>query len=122
MQAQILNLLMDLREKMGLSFVFISHNIKVVKIISDRILVMHSGIIVEIGAKNDICSRPKHPYTQVLMTPFLNKPSNFQKQRSDRKKCVFIDHCCRKSSVCAQDMPLLQEIDKDHWVACFNPL
>lgn len=75
-QAQVLNILMDLREKLHLTYLFISHNLAVVRYISDRTAVMQKGKIVEIGASDDILSHPRDPYTQELIAavPMIGKP------------------------------------------------
>jgi ABC-type oligopeptide transport system ATPase subunit len=66
-QAQIVNLLEDLQDELGLAYVFVAHDIGVVRHVSDRIAVMHDGKIVEQGSADSVCERPKHPYTKTLL-------------------------------------------------------
>ena len=122
LQAQILNLLMDLKEKNNLTLIFISHNLKIIKIISDRIMVMHSGIIVEIGPRDDIVHAPAHPYTRLLMDITQGKKEHAQDPYVEEKRCKYFSRCRFRQKKCQECEPKITEISKDHWVACFNPL
>lgn len=128
-RAQVLNLMMDLQQEMGLSYVFISHDLSVVEHIADEVMVMYLGRCVEQGDTQSIFSDPKHPYTQALLsaTPRLN-PS----QRRERiklsgelpsplnppKGCAFHTRCRLAIERCHQEQPPLQELAQRK-IACF---
>lgn len=127
-QAQILNLFMDLQEKFGISYVFISHNLAVVERIADDVMVMYLGRIVEIGEKKKIFEQPLHPYTQVLMSA---TPALYAKQRRARiivngeppspldppPGCTFHRRCPYAIERCRVEEPILREVAK-RWVRC----
>ncbi|SDZ73601.1 dipeptide transport system ATP-binding protein [Desulfuromusa kysingii] len=121
-QAQVLNLLKDLQQEMTLAFVFIAHDLSVVRYIADKIMVMYLGQIAEYGQSEQIFSRPRHPYTQALLasTPHL-KVQN-RKQRvilsgelpsplSPPSGCVFHTRCPFATSQCAEQVPEIVEFD-----------
>lgn len=133
-QSQILNLLAQLREEFDLTMIFISHDLSVVKHISDRIAVMYLGKIVEMGEARDICERPLHPYTQALMSAVpIPDP---EKERNRRQivlagdppspinpppGCCFHPRCPIATDACARSMPdLLRKSQHDRFVACFR--
>jgi oligopeptide/dipeptide ABC transporter ATP-binding protein len=127
-QAQILNLLMDLRDQLGLTYLFISHDLRVVKHISDRIAVMYLGKIVEMANGEDLFRRPLHPYTQLLLTtiptlyPF-KKGEKVSMQEEHRylpsyQGCLFQPRCPHSMDQCQREEPLLLDEGKDHFVAC----
>lgn len=120
-QAQIINLLMDLKEESGMSIIFISHNLKLVKIISDRILVLCSGIIVESGPAGVLMESPRHPYTQALFKDEAVAKNNTELVFK-KKACPYYFQCRRSIEVCAKEVPPSRAVDKNHFVACFNPL
>jgi len=127
-QAQILNLLVDLRDQLGLTYLFISHDLRIVKHISDRIAVMYMGKIVEIANGEDLFQRPLHPYTQVLLKAipkldlYQKREETFLKEDhlfspSDRG-CLFQPRCPHPRERCQTEEPLLFDEGEDHLVAC----
>lgn len=127
-QAQIINLLMDLQEKFNLSYLFISHDLSVVKHISSHIAVMYAGEIVEQGKTDDIFTEPLHPYTQKLLSAI---PSIYGKKRKriieneeiineTTDGCPFYDRCPKRTSLCKESKPKFQTINDNHKVKCFN--
>ncbi len=128
-QAQILNLLMDLQEEMGLTYMFISHNLSVVKHISNEILVMYLGKCVEKATPDQIFENPKHPYTQALLSAI---PVASLKYKRDRKLitgevtspinppvgCRFASRCSFATPECSSRNFELKTIDVGHSVAC----
>ena len=128
-QSQILNLMMDLQEKMGLSYLFISHDLSVVKHISHRIGVMYLGSMVELANKKDLYLDPIHPYTRALLSaipvpdPQKKKemmaiigeiPSNVDTPAG----CKFHTRCPHAKDVCRHDEPVYREVKPEHYVAC----
>lgn len=126
-EAQILNLLQDLRERLALTYVFISHDLNVVRYVSDRVLVMYLGKVVEIGPVRDIYEAPRHPYTQALLA---SRPSMDPRRRREQAPlsgdppspidppsgCRFRTRCAIADEVCARVEPRLG--DGPHPVAC----
>ena len=128
-QAQIINLLMSLQEKLKLSFLFISHDIAVVRYISHRIAVMYLGQIVEIGRSDDICDRPAHPYTQLLLSsvPDISDSStasppsvsgDVPSPLAPTSGCRFLKRCTSAKDLCATTPPVLVETGEGHLVSC----
>jgi oligopeptide/dipeptide ABC transporter ATP-binding protein len=129
-QAQILNLLIDLRKEFGLTYLFIAHNLDVVRYISDRIAVMYLGSIVEIGETKDVYSQPLHPYTKALISAAPIPDPDFD--RSNRiilhgdlpspanppSGCRFHTRCFMAQPNCVTDVPPLREIEPGHKSAC----
>jgi oligopeptide transport system ATP-binding protein len=129
-QAQIIDLINDLKKKRDMSVIFITHDLGVVAGISDHVLVMYSGKIMESGKTDDIYYHPVHPYTRALLksTPsveHLNKelyvipgfpPDNFE----EIKGCVFAPRCEYAQDKCATAIPGLEEITKGHYSACLR--
>jgi peptide/nickel transport system ATP-binding protein len=128
-QAQILNLLKTLQRKMNLTYLFISHNLSVVKHISNRVAVMYLGKIVEIADKQDIFITPLHPYTQALLSAVPVIRIDVEKKRivlegevpspiNPPPQCRFLGRCqCRRPG-CEQGEPELREVSGGHYVAC----
>jgi peptide/nickel transport system ATP-binding protein len=128
-EAQILNLLADLRRDLDLTYLFISHDLNVVRHISDRVVVMYLGRIVEVGETGAIFRRPRHPYTQALLrampsmdpdrrtatSPLTGDPPNPINPPSG---CRFRTRCAFAEAVCARVEPTLDTIGSDHDVAC----
>jgi peptide/nickel transport system ATP-binding protein len=133
-QAQVLNLLIDLKKEEELTYLFISHDLNVVHYMSDRVLVMYLGKIVEIGTVDRIFSHTAHPYTKALFKaqPTMN-PSLRQTQAPIigdppspihlPKGCSFKSRCAFATSLCEEE-PQLKKIDQitDHWVSCHHQL
>ncbi len=128
-QAQILNLLADLQDKLGLTYLFISHNLSVVKHISDRIAVMYLGKIVEITDYKSIFSDPQHPYTKALLSAIPIAKYGLKRERiilpgdvpspiNPPKGCVFCGRCAYKMPICEELRPELEDRGNDHFVAC----
>lgn len=130
-QSQILNLLKELQEQLGLTYIFISHDLSVVEHISDRVAVMYLGRIVESGSRDDIFQRPKHPYTQALMSSIPS--SDPKKKMLDRRVmlegdvpspknppsgCTFHTRCPYKTDACARVVPESVQVSPGHSVAC----
>jgi peptide/nickel transport system ATP-binding protein len=130
-QAQILNLFLDLRREFGLTTIFISHDLSVVRHVSDRVAVMYLGRIVEIADANSLYSMPQHPYTQGLLgsVPKLSLDGNigvtFQPIRGELPSplsppsgCAFHPRCARATELCRGERPRLEASGKNGLVAC----
>jgi oligopeptide/dipeptide ABC transporter ATP-binding protein len=128
-QAQIINLLIDLQDEFNLSYIIISHDLAVVEYICDRIAVMYLGKIVEMSAYRDIYISPRHPYTQALLSavpvPDLNAKSDRVILGGDVPSpinppsgCRFHPRCPKCMDICPQEEPQLKNLGEDHWVAC----
>jgi oligopeptide transport system ATP-binding protein len=130
-QAQILNLLLKLQKDMHLTYLFISHDLSIVKHICDRVGVMYLGAMMEIASNHDIYDKPLHPYTQALLSaiPIPDPDIEDKKQRiklegevpspiNPPEGCKFNKRCPQAMAVCAKETPVLKEIEKNHFVAC----
>ena len=130
-QAQILNLLGDLKDQFGLTLIFISHNLSVVRHVSDRILVLYLGRIVELADGDDIYNDPKHPYTRALLTAVpLPDPKAARTRSIDGlageipspinppSGCTFRTRCRHAQDICAQKRPPLETLENGRLVAC----
>jgi oligopeptide/dipeptide ABC transporter ATP-binding protein len=129
-QAQIINLMMDLREKLEIAFLFISHDMSIVEYFCDRVAVMYLGKIVEIASIEEIYKRPGHPYTEALINAVPGMESGQKKQKlkvrgdipdpsNPPQGCSFHTRCPLKEKQCEEMEPTLKEIAPDHYVACF---
>ncbi|MGG5573285.1 murein tripeptide/oligopeptide ABC transporter ATP binding protein OppF [Vibrio diazotrophicus] len=131
-QAQVVNLLQELQRELGLSLVFIAHDLSVVKHISDRVLVMYLGNAVELGESEALFANPKHPYTKALMSavpipdPKLERAKTIQMLEGDLPSpinppsgCVFRTRCPQATEICAQTKPQIQGSDT-HAVSCLH--
>lgn len=132
-QAQILNLLADLKAEFGLTMLFIAHDLAVVKNVSDRVAVMYLGKLVEITGADELYQSPAHPYTEALMAsipePDPEHVSDHQALKGELPSplsppsgCRFRTRCPYAEERCAQEEPLLREIAPGHRVACHFPL
>ena len=128
-QAQVLNLLMDLQEEMNLAFLFIAHDLSVVRYIADDVMVMYLGKVAEYGQTEKIFEQPRHPYTQALLASTPHLKAQNRKQRvilsgelpsplSPPSGCVFHTRCPYVNERCATEIPLLLDLDGNRKVAC----
>jgi oligopeptide/dipeptide ABC transporter ATP-binding protein len=124
-QAQILNLMQDLKREFNLTLLFISHDLEVVRHMSDRIAVMYRGKIVEIGNVRDIFADARHPYTKILISPasieehlILDGDSDMKNASDYPSGCVFYPKCSFASEICRKKEPERVEIRKEHRVLC----
>ncbi len=130
-QAQIINLLEELQGEFGLTYLFIAHDLSVVRHISDRVAVMYVGKIVELADRNTLYRRPLHPYTKALLSavPVPDPEVEARRQRviltgdvpspvNPPKGCRFHPRCRYARENCSVDEPEFQEVEKDHWVSC----
>lgn len=128
-QAQILNLLKNLQKEMGLTYLFIAHNLSVVKHVSDRIAVMYLGKIVELSDYKSIFSDPLHPYTQALLSAIPIPKVDVKRERiilegdvpspiNPPEGCRFSGRCRYCKDICMQKTPELREIESGRFVAC----
>jgi len=130
-QAQVLNLLMDLQDKLNLTYIFITHDLSVVKHISDEIMVMYLGQCVEFGKTQDIFKKPLHPYTQALLDALLipSIETHYKEMQLIRGEvsnpvdpkpgCRFAPRCSKACEKCTCMTPPLVEIEDGHKVACW---
>ncbi len=133
-QAQVVNLMGDLKAQLGLTYLMISHDLSMVRYISDRVAVMYLGKIVELGSRDAVFDRPLHPYTRALMSavPVANPKLERQRRRvilegdvpspvNPPKGCNFCTRCPRVMNICREVEPTWQNVGgggKEHWVAC----
>ena len=128
-QAQIINLLKELQRSMNLTYLFISHDLSVVKFISDKVGVMYLGKMMEFGAKKDIFDNPMHPYTQALFSAIPNPDPDVKMKRihlagdipspaNPPSGCRFHTRCPKATEECAKCAPEYREVEPGHFVAC----
>jgi oligopeptide/dipeptide ABC transporter ATP-binding protein len=130
-QAQIINLMEDLQEEFNLTYIFISHDLSVVRHIADRVGVMYLGNMVELAYKEDIYTEPLHPYTKALLSavPTIRKEGITKRERivlegdlpspaNPPKGCVFHTRCPARMDICSSVIPTYKEIGTGHHVAC----
>src|SRR5699024_5738811 len=128
-QAQVLNLLHDLQQKFNLTYLFISHDLSVVEMISDRIAVMYLGYVVELAPKTVLYKNPAHPYTQALLSAVPIPDPGHQQERiilegdipstiNLPKGCPFAARCKQCRPECLETKPIQTEIEPGHFVSC----
>ena len=132
-QAQIVNLLKDLQKKLQLSLIFIAHDLSVVRHVSDRVLVMYLGKIMEVADRDSIYLKPRHPYTRALIESVPIPDPVKERARARRSLegdipsplnpptgCVFHTRCPHATDQCRQEVPLLETLDDGNQVACLR--
>jgi oligopeptide/dipeptide ABC transporter ATP-binding protein len=128
-QAQVLNLLEDLQQEFGLTYLFIAHDLSIVEHISDRVAVMYLGTVVELASAEELYANPAHPYTDALLSAVPRTDPDHVSQRiilpgdvpspaDPPPGCKFHPRCRYAQEVCKVEVPLWREIFNDHWVAC----
>lgn len=128
-QAQVLNLIQDLQEKYGLTYLFITHNLSVVKHISNKIAVMYLGKIVEYGDKKSFFDKPLHPYSQALISAIPETNRSLRRERillkgdipspvNPPEGCRFHTRCPFAMDICKTHEPIFTEIENNHFTAC----
>lgn len=131
-QAQVINLLMDLQKEMGMAYIFISHDLSVIKHISDRVAVMYLGHLVEIADKKDIYVHPMHPYTVALLSAIPVPDRKHKKEKivlegdlpspaNPPSGCVFHTRCYKAQDICKTEVPELKDCGNGHCCACHFP-
>jgi peptide/nickel transport system ATP-binding protein len=129
LRTTLIDLMLDLRKELGLTYLFITHDLAVAKYISDRIAIMYLGKIIELGEKGEIFSNPLHPYTQALLSA-IPVPDPERKRKTIELKgevpsainippgCRFHPRCPKAFSKCPLEEPVLLDIEREHFVAC----
>ena len=128
-QAQVINLLSDLRDELDLTMLFIAHDLAVVEHICDRVAVMYLGRIMEIATSDTLYESPNHPYTEALLSAVLVPEPGKKRDRTvlsgdipspidPPSGCVFRTRCPRAEAICAQEVPKLKQVGPDHFSAC----
>ena len=129
-QSQVLNILKDLQEEFGLTYLFIAHNLSVVEHVSDRVAVMYLGKMVELTTRDELFKNPLHPYTKALMSAIPVPNPRLKRQRiilkgdvpsplNPPKGCRFHPRCPVAVERCSQEEPAFKEVAPEHWVACW---
>ncbi len=128
-RSQVINLMKDLQKEHKLTYLFISHDLSVIKYVSDRVIVMYLGKIVESAPKKNLFDEPLHPYTRALMSAIPIPNPNIKKERIILKGdvpspinppsgCRFHTRCYMAVEECSKIEPQLREVKPDHYVAC----
>ena len=130
-RAQVLNLMMDLQDELGLSYVFISHDLSVVEHIADEVMVMYLGRCVEKGTTEQNFSNPQHPYTKALLSATPRLSPNLRRERikltgelpspiNPPKGCTFNPRCWKATEKCRENQPYLEQYTDGKLIACFH--
>lgn len=130
-QSQVLNLLSDIKKEMDITYLFISHNMSVVRYISDRVGVMYLGHLVELAPTEELYKNPLHPYTKALLSAVPEANPHVKREQillegdipsplNLPSGCIFHNRCPYAKAVCEDAMPVLQEVSPGHFVACFE--
>ncbi len=125
-QAQVINLLIDLREEMNLSYIFVAHDLSVVKHISDRIIVMYLGRLVEMAKTEDLFNHPRHPYTEALLSAIPEPDPTVKKNRivltgdvpspiNPPSGCHFHPRCPKRKDICSKEEPAVRSVGEHHF-------
>jgi oligopeptide/dipeptide ABC transporter ATP-binding protein len=128
-QAQVLNLLQEIKEKLGLTLIFIAHDLSVVEHVCDRIAVMYVGKVVELAEAEEVLKHPKHPYTEALVSAVPPADPDIHLDRialrgevpspaNPPSGCVFHPRCRYAQEICSQQVPPLVEVEPDHYASC----
>ena len=131
-QAQVINLLVDLQKEMGMAYIFISHDLSVIKHISDRVVVMYLGHVVEISDKEALYDHPMHPYTVALLSAIPVPDRKHKKEKivlegdlpspaNPPSGCVFHTRCYKAQEICKTQVPELRDCGNGHCCACHFP-
>ena len=133
-QAQILNLLMDLQDEMGLTYIFVTHDLSVVKHIADNIMVMYMGRCIEKAPSNELFRNPRHPYTKALLASIPIPSSAMRSKKLEvirgevtspiepKPCCRFATRCPYATDRCRAEEPVLEKRTDDHFVSCFRDM
>jgi len=130
-QGQIVNLLCDVQRESGAAMIFISHNLGIVRHVSQRVYVIYRGRIVESGATGRLFAAPRHPYTRALIAAIPGGPAglsgsagneavDLSDDRTAMRGCAFAPRCAFAITACGERVPALSETDPEHWVACLR--
>ena len=128
-RSQVLNLMQELQRKYKLTYLFISHDLSVVKHISDRVSVMYLGKVVEISEKNELYDKPLHPYTKALLSAIPIPDPVVKRERiilegdvptpiNPPNGCRFNTRCQYAKPICSQEEPVLKDVGTEHFIAC----
>jgi oligopeptide transport system ATP-binding protein len=136
-QAQIVNLLMELQKKLGLTYLFVAHDLSMVRIVSDRVAVMYLGNLVELASSDEIYYNPLHPYTRALYSSIPIPDPQLESRRQSEKivlpdliepaaqaaeGCKFANRCGYGTEKCRRETPELKDYGNGHFASCHNPL
>jgi len=132
-QAQVINLLMDLQQELGLTYLFIAHDLRAVEFISHQVAVMYLGKIIEQATAHDIYTNPQHPYTKALLSAIPNPDPTYKKERiilqgdvpspiTPPIGCHFHPRCWKNTALCQEEYPEVRQLDNGHWLRCHHPL